>query len=306
MQALIFGPVTSRRFGLSLGVDLSPKDKQCNFDCLYCELAPAKVVASSTNFPNPKDVIEAVKKGIFLHQDVKYITLTANGEPTLYPHLNEVVDGIKALKLPQKLLILSNSSTINDENIIKILHKIDSVKLSLDTANEQIFKKLDRPIEGIKISNIIDGIIKFAKEYEGELILEVLVVKGLNDTTKDFKELNEVFNLIKPARIDIGTIDRPPAYKVEGVSAKRLNELASHIKGLPISINKKAEYKTSINLDKDEILKLVERRPQSRVDIDSSFTKESKIFLNELFEEGLVKIENVAGMEFICLTKQRF
>jgi wyosine [tRNA(Phe)-imidazoG37] synthetase (radical SAM superfamily) len=306
MQALIFGPVTSRRFGLSLGVDLSPKDKQCNFDCLYCELAPAKVVASSTNFPNPKDVIEAVKKGIFLHQDVKYITLTANGEPTLYPHLNEVVDGIKALKLPQKLLILSNSSTINDEKIIKILHKIDSVKLSLDTANEQIFKKLDRPIEGIKISNIIDGIIKFAKEYEGELILEVLVVKGLNDTTKDFKELNEVFNLIKPARIDIGTIDRPPAYKVEGVSTKRLNELASHIKGLPISINKKAEYKTSINLDKDEILKLVERRPQSRVDIDSSFTKESKIFLNELFEEGLVKIENVAGMEFICLTKQRF
>ena len=306
MQALIFGPVTSRRFGLSLGVDLSPKDKQCNFDCLYCELAPAKVVASSTNFPNPKDVIEAVKKGIFLHQDVKYITLTANGEPTLYPHLNEVVDGIKALKLPQKLLILSNSSTINDEKIIKILHKIDSVKLSLDTANEQIFKKLDRPIEGIKISNIIDGIIKFAKEYEGELILEVLVVKGLNDTTKDFKELNEVFNLIKPARIDIGTIDRPTAYKVEGVSAKRLNEIASHIKGLPISINKKAEYKTSINLDKDEILKLVERRPQSRVDIDSSFTKESKIFLNELFEEGLVKIENVAGMEFICLTKQRF
>ena len=306
MQALIFGPVTSRRFGLSLGVDLSPKDKQCNFDCLYCELAPAKVVASSTNFPNPKDVIEAVKKGIFLHQDVKYITLTANGEPTLYPHLNEVVDGIKALKLPQKLLILSNSSTINDEKIIKILHKIDSVKLSLDTANEQIFKKLDRPIKGIKISNIIDGIIKFAKEYEGELILEVLVVKGLNDTTKDFKELNEVFNLIKPARIDIGTIDRPPAYKVEGVCAKRLNELASHIKGLPISINKKAEYKTSINLDKDEILKLVERRPQSRVDIDSSFTKESKIFLNELFEEGLVKIENVAGMEFICLTKQRF
>ncbi len=292
----IFGPVASRRFGMSLGIDLSPDKKRCNFDCIYCELEPAKPVDVYDNPPKVEEIFDEVKKAVD-EFDFEVLTITSNGEPTLYPYLNELIDKLKTLN--KKLLILSNSSTINRKNIQNALKKLDIVKLSLDSADEKIFKKIDRPHKNINLQEIINGIIEFRKIYKGELIIEILVVKGINDKDEEFKKLNDVLAKINPNRVDISTIDRPPAYKVEGVSTDRLFELAEYIKNQNVFIptRKKINYKIE-NLTKEELLNTLKKRPFSQSDVENVFDEHTQKIFNDLLKENLLEEVWVGGIKF--------
>jgi len=299
MSDVIFGPVNSRRFGKSLGIDLSPALKQCNFDCVYCELKGAKPIKEMQEVVSVDEVISALKIALLKHSDIDVITITANGEPTLYPYLDELVSKINKIKENYKLLILSNSASIVNENIQKTLAKIDIVKLSLDCVSAKCFKKIDRPHNDINIDDIISGIKKFSKSYEGSLVIEVLVVEGINDKDEEFEKLNLVLNDIKPSRVDISTIDRPPAYKVKQVSMERLEELSHKIKSLCVSVAYRKDYKGKKNsFSKDEILNLISKRPQSIDDINMSFDDKTKIRFNKLVEEKKIVEEEIAGMRF--------
>ncbi|GAX88021.1 conserved hypothetical protein [Lebetimonas natsushimae] len=292
----IFGPVASRRFGMSLGIDLSPDKKRCNFDCIYCELEPAKPIMEYDNPPKVDDIFEEVKEAVGKFEfDV--LTITSNGEPTLYPNLNELIDKLKTLN--KKLLILSNSSTIMKKDIQNALKKLDIVKLSLDAVTPSVFKKIDRPAKGINIEKIINGIIEFRKIYNGELIIETLVVKGINDRVDEFKNLNEVLAKINPDRVDISTIDRPPAYRVEGVSIERLFELAEYIKNQNIFIptREKINYKIE-NLTKEELLETLKRRPFSESDVKNILDEHTLKLFNDLEKEKLLEEIWVGGVKF--------
>ncbi len=290
-----FGPVNSRRFGLSLGIDLSPKEKSCNFDCVYCELKAAKPVDTIKNPPSVKEVINEVKEKLKKFSDIEVITITSNGEPTLYPYLDKLVDELNKIKQNKKLLILSNSSTICDKHIKSTLEKIDIVKLSLDCATSKCFKKIDRPLKGLDIANII-GCMK--EINPPTLIIEVLLVKGINDKETEIKELNKVLQQIKPDRIDLGTIDRPPAYKVQKVEEERLLELSKLFTNLPVTIIRKNSPKTKEDFSKEEILDLLSHRPQSQFDVETLFSEKSKEILNKLVDNGEVRKSDVGGVEF--------
>ena len=292
----IFGPISSRRFGMSLGIDLSPDEKSCNFDCIYCELEKAQKSDTIKNPPKVEDIINDVKKGFEKFQfDV--LTITANGEPTLYPYLNELVDKLK--RFNKKLLILSNSSTINNPQIQQILKKLDIVKLSLDTTNPKTFKKIDRPLDTIKIDDIIKGIKEFSKIYKGELIIEILVVQGINDKIEEFVELNKVLSQINPTRVDISTIDRPPAYDVKPVEYEKLFELSKQIKNQHIFIasRKNLENKKE-SFTKDEILTTLKKRPFTDLDVKNILDDNSQKLFFELLENGLLKEKIVANSKF--------
>ena len=244
----IFGPVASRRFGISLGVDLSPDKKRCNFDCIYCELEPSKPVTEYDNPPSVNEILNDIKTAVKKYEfDV--LTITSNGEPTLYPYLDELVNNLSEYKL----LILSNSSTIDNEKIQNTLTKFNIVKLSLDAVTPAIFKKIDRPLEGIDIEKIIKGIVDFRKRFQNELVIEILVVKGVNDKKEEFEELNRVLNMIKPDRVDLGTIDRPPAYGVQPVKMQKLLDLSSELKNIPVNLVYKKEYKQIFVANRDII-----------------------------------------------------
>ena len=292
----IFGPVASRRFGMSLGIDLSPDKKRCNFDCIYCELEPAKPVAEYDNPPKVEEIFEEVKKAVE-EFDFDVLTITSNGEPTLYPYLDELVEKLKTLN--KKLLILSNSSTISDKDIQETLKKLDIVKLSLDSAVAKTFKKIDRPEKSIELKNIIDGITEFRKIFEKELIIEILVVKGINDKEEEFKALNEVLAKINPDRVDISTIDRPPAYRVEGVSTERLFELAKFIENQNIFIptREKLNYKIE-NLTKDELLTTLKKRPFSESDVANILDEHTQRIFNDLMKENMLEEVWVGGIKF--------
>ncbi len=295
----IFGPVLSRRFNTSLGIDLSPDEKSCNFDCLYCELKAKKPKNFITNPPKVKDIIDELKMALKEFPDVITITITSNGEPTLYEDLSYLVDEINKIKGNKKLLILSNSSTIYQKNIRDILKKIDIVKLSLDCASERCFKRIDRPLRGIEVKNIIEGMKEFRKEYQGELVIEILLVKGINDKIEEMEKLRDVLKEISPNRVDLGTIDRPPSYRVYPVSEDELFRMAEILEGLCVNVVCKRDYSvTKRDFTKSEILSLLKRRPQTRDDIERQFSKKSKDILKELVLKGEVVLTNLAGVDF--------
>ncbi len=297
---IIFGPIHSRRFGKSLGVDLSPSKKQCNFDCLYCELDPTKTMDAYDDVVSVEEVTSALKVALQEHGDVDFITLTANGEPTLYPHLSKLIDEINTFKGQTKTLILSNAATIDNPQIIEALLKLDEVKLSLDCATQKCLKKLDRSHSGIDIEDIKAGMLKFKRKYNKPLIIEILIVKTLNDTEEEIAKLNEYLLKLQPTRIDIGTIDRPPAFNVKPVSYEELLHI-SHLfdSSLPIYIasRKKAKMRTS-SYSEEEILDTLSKRPLTPEDITALFDQNSQKRLQMLLETGKIKKVEANGVLF--------
>ena len=301
----IFGPVHSRRFGVSLGIDLSPSHKQCNFDCLYCELAPAATVDTQTETPSVVEIITDLSKALAEHKNIDEITLTANGEPTLYPHLKELISEIDKIKEDKETLILTNSAALVDEEVFETLLALDQIKLSLDAISTDVFIKIDRPHEGIDISKLVDAVIDFSEHYQGKLFIEILFVRGLNDTKEEVEKLNTVLNKLNPVRIDIGTIDRPPAYPIEGISYGELVTIAQQFDAdLPINIASRvhAEFSQSTYTD-EEIINTLDKRPLTPEDIEILFDKESKQRLLDLIEEKKVQIIERAKLEFYVPTE---
>ncbi len=297
---IIFGPINSRRFGKSLGIDLSPGKKQCNFDCLYCELDPAKTMVQQDEVLPVKQIVNAVKEGLHEHGDIDVLTVTANGEPTLYPYLNELIEEINKIKGNTKTLILSNAATIDDEKVQDALLKFDEVKLSLDCATQKCLKKLDRSHEGIDVERIKKGMLDFKVRYRGSLIIEILVVATLNDKPEEIAALNDYLLKLRPNRIDLGTIDRPPAFDVKPVSYERLLALSRQFDpSLPLYIaSRKKAHITPSSYTEEEILDTLVKRPLTEEDIEALFDETSQNRFWLLKNEGKIVAVDSNGVIF--------
>ena len=294
-MSIIFGPINSRRFGKSLGVDLSPDVKQCNFDCLYCELKGAKVLDNYSKVLSVKEITKAIKEALKEHKAIDYLTITANGEPTLYPYLNELIDEINSFKGDIKTLILTNSGTIDNSETQEALSRFDSVKLSLDCATKDCFKRLDRASKSIDLDSIKKGVLEFKKRFLGNLLIEILFVEGLNDTKEEVAKLNEFLIKLNPTRVDLSTIDRPPAYPIKPISYSKLHSLSLEFsKKLNIAIASKQPIGgTKYNYTKEQILQTLSMRPLTLNDIEILFSVNSKNKFYELLRDNQIeKIEN--------------
>ncbi|HIP19008.1 MAG TPA: radical SAM protein [Sulfurovum sp.] len=297
---IIFGPIHSRRFGKSLGVDLSPGKKQCNFDCLYCELDPAKTMEHYDDVVTVEEVTTALREALAAHQDIDFITLTANGEPTLYPHLEALIDEINTFKGKTKTLILTNAATIDDPKVQSALLKLDEVKLSLDCATQKCLKKLDRSHSGIEVENIKAGMLDFKRKYQGPLVIEILIVKTLNDSEEEIAQLNAFLLKLKPTRIDIGTIDRPPAFDVKPVSYEELLHI-SHLFDSSLPVYIASRKKADISPDSyayEEILETLSKRPLTKEDIEALFDEESQKRVENLLHKQKIKLVETNGVKF--------
>jgi len=286
---------------MSLGIDLSPAIKQCNFDCLYCELAPMATVDKQVKTITVDEIIHALTP--HLHEKIDVITLTANGEPTLYPYISELIDEIDKIKAKTQTLILTNSATLTDDGVYKALLKLDQVKLSLDAISPDVFKKIDRPHKSINVDEIVQKVIEFSKEYKGKLFIEVLFVHTLNDTQEEVKKLSDVLLRVNATRVDIGTIDRPPAYPVVGISYKELYEISLMFdKSLPIHIASRTHAEpNNAYYSEQEILNTLDKRPLTQDDIDLLFDHESKESLKKLLKQGKVLIKSTNNLNFYTL-----
>ncbi|EAJ5924061.1 radical SAM protein [Campylobacter jejuni] len=295
---ILFGPVSSRRFGRSLGIDLSPSKKQCNFDCVYCELDPKKAQEKQDEIISIDKIIFEVKVMLEKNVEFDFLTLTANGEPSLYPYLNELILSLRSIAKDKKLLILSNGTAVLDEDKFNALLKLDVVKFSLDSAVAKTFYRIDRALKNIDLEKMIEKMADFRARFNGDLIMEILVVKDLNDNEEEFEALNQALKKIMPLRVDLSTIDRPPAYAVKKVSEEKLLELSKLIDSTPVLLAKRHYEGEKLSFNEEELLKMLHLRSQSEIDIEVKFDEQSKTLLNQLIKEKKVKILDLAGVKF--------
>jgi wyosine [tRNA(Phe)-imidazoG37] synthetase (radical SAM superfamily) len=249
------------------------------------------------------EIMKVLSESLKVHQDIDALTITANGEPTLYPHLFELMERIESIKGSIKTLILSNGSTILDREVQKSLMKFDTVKLSLDCATSKCLKRLDRSHDGILVDDIKKGMLDFSDRFFKSLIIEVLIVKNINDRREEIEALNSFLLELNPTRIDIGTIDRPPAYRVEALSYEELREISLQFdSSLPVYIatRKKVIEKPS-SYSSEEILSTLKKRPLTEDDTNVLFDDKSRDILKNLIKDKRVITINSSGYDFFVV-----
>jgi wyosine [tRNA(Phe)-imidazoG37] synthetase (radical SAM superfamily) len=205
----LFGPVPSRRLGISLGVDLVPM-KTCTLNCIYCECGSTSHLTLER-----KEYVsfEAVKKELthYLahHARPDYITFSGSGEPTLNSKIGDVIHFLKDRVPVVPVAVLTNSTLFSQKQVRSDIKNAVVVIPSLDAVTEKIFNKINRPSPHLHVDTIIDGLIRFRKEYSGKIWLEVFIISGMNDTIVELNALKLVIGKIKPDQVHLNTLDRP-------------------------------------------------------------------------------------------------
>ncbi len=289
----IFGPVPSRRLGLSLGVDLVPF-KVCSFDCVYCECGNTTVKTLERKEYVPADEVlkefrNVLSKGLV----ADYITFSGFGEPTLNVKFGFTASEIKKLTAV-KLALLTNASLFWDKTVREEVAFCDYVLPSLDSAIEETFRRINRPCEGLKIEDIIEGLKAFREEYpDKKMAIEVLFVEGFNNNERELLALKDAFDYINPHEIHLNTVVRPPAESVRPVEKKFL-EKAKSVLGERAVIVGEPHIERKINESKIEeaIIDTLKRRPLKASDIAELLKEDIRVVdkcIVHLKEKGIIK-----------------
>jgi len=209
MYRYIFGPVPSRRLGMSLGVDLIPH-KVCSLNCVYCECGQTtNLTVDRKEYVPVDDVIKELKHYFSNNCYPDYITFSGAGEPTLNSRIEEVLQFVKTNWPDIPVAVLTNGSLLSDKQVRKELLLADLILPSLDAALEPVFRRIDRPFFKLNIIDYIQGLVEFREEFNGKIWLEVLILSGYNDDANNLQALKAAFKKIKPDKIQINTLDRP-------------------------------------------------------------------------------------------------
>ena len=205
----LFGPVSSRRLGRSLGVSLVPH-KTCPYDCIYCECGSTTCHTTvRREYVPTAEVIAELDRFLSTSPALDFITFSGSGEPTLHTGIGEIIDFLKQQYPEYRVAVLTNAALFSDPAVRSALLHADVVAPSLDAVSDDVLRKIDRPCPGISIKDVISGLCQFRREYSGEIWLEVFIVPGVNDSPADLKGLCEVVAAISPDRVQLNTLDRP-------------------------------------------------------------------------------------------------
>jgi wyosine [tRNA(Phe)-imidazoG37] synthetase (radical SAM superfamily) len=291
----LYGPVPSRRLGRSLGIDLVPH-KICTYDCVYCQIGKtAEKTLSRKEYVPVKEIMEEVAR--FLKEgaaSIDHLSLTGSGEPTLHSQIRSVIEGIKAItSIP--VAVITNGSLLYEGEVRQDLLRADVVLPSLDAVSSEVFMKINRPRPGFSVEKVIEGLVKFRKVYRGQIWLEILFCKGVNDSKEELLRMKKALDRIQPDRIDLNTVVRPPSEKwAVPLNQKEMEEIRAFL-GEKASIISEFDRHLPVLSERDiqeEILRILKRRPLSLFDLSQGMgitREELEAYLNALIQEGKIQ-----------------
>ena len=297
----LYGPVPSRRLGRSLGIDLVPH-KICTYDCIYCQIGKTtKKTLTRKEYVPVKEIIEEVKQ--FLKEgtsSIDHLSLTGSGEPTLHSEIRSVIEEIKAItSIP--VAVITNGSLLYEEEVRQDLLRADLVLPSLDAVSSEIFVKINRPRPGFSIEKVIEGLIEFRKVYKGQILLEILFCKDVNDGKEELLRMKKTVDRIQPDRIHLNTVVRPPSEKwAVPLNQKEMEEIRAFF-------GEKAEIISEFDRHppmaperdiKEEMLRILKRRPLSLTDLSRGMgIREDEIekYIQPLVSEGKIHARMFGG-----------
>jgi len=232
----IYGPVKSRRLSLSLGITLTPY-KICTFDCVYCQLGRTTVLTRERKeYISLGEILNELKLWLQNNSDaaknLNYITLSGSGEPTLNIKIGQLISEIKKIT-PVPIAIITDSALLSDVALRQELLGADLIIPSLDAVTPEVFSKIDRPQQDIRIEGIIEGLVSLRKEFKGQIWLEVMLVKGINDDLRQIKKLKAVVDRINPHKVQLNSpvrmtsepnilsVDKNKLEKIKGILGEK-------------------------------------------------------------------------------------
>lgn len=293
----LFGPVPSRRLGVSLGVDLVPL-KTCTLNCVYCECGETtNLTTARKEYVPVQAVIDELEHYLSTKPRLDYITFSGSGEPTLHSGIDRIIDFLKSEYHQYKISLLTNGTLFTESFVRSAVREIDLIIPSLDAASEKTFQQINRPHANIHCSDIIDGLIKLRHEFSGKITLEIFIVPGLNDNPEELALLKEAVKKISPDRVQIGTLDRPGTEDwVEAAEITKLREIAAYIGNTEIIGDFRPRHTISSFQDSysRQILQTLHRRPCTVSDLQQVLNLrpvEIQKYINHLLLNGKIEAE---------------
>jgi len=222
-----FGPIPSRRLGRSLGINNIPP-KICSYSCVYCQVGKTtRMIIDPQSFYHPSQIYNEVRdkvdKSIEKNESIDYLTFVSDGEPTLDINLGQEIKLMKSLGV--KTAVISNSSLIDKKEIRDNLMEADLVSLKIDSVEESIWRRVNRPHRKLNLKSILEGILVFAGEFKGKLITETMLIQGVNEHSKNMDGIADFLEEVKPACSYLSLPIRPPLDSwVQSPSEEKINQ----------------------------------------------------------------------------------
>jgi len=302
----VFDPVPSRRLGQSLGIDPIPH-KSCNWNCVYCQLGRTTPMTNERREYIPTTgILDEVRRALKMHAPGKidWVTIVGSGEPTLHSGLGKMIREIKEMtNLP--IGVITNGSLCYLPEVRADLRNADAVMPTLDAGSENLYKKINRPWPKLTFSRLVEGLIAFRAEYRGNLWVEVMLIRGLNDEEKALNDLAIVLKRIAPDQVYLNLPIRPPAERwVQPTDEEGLLR-AQAILGDVVGVLAPAQGEFDLSgyeSIEEAILSLVTRHPMREDDLLKSMqnlpSKKAKDILMNLVNSGRAQIITRYGTRF--------
>ncbi len=264
-RRFVYGPVPSRRLGRSLGVDLVPF-KVCSYDCIYCQLGRTTDLTTKRREYVPVDqVLDEVRQRLQDGPRPDVISLAGSGEPTLHARIGDIIAGIKQLTdIP--VAVITNGSLLWHPEVRRALMGADLILPSLDAGTPAAFQRVNRPHPEITYERMVEGLVDFSSQFEGEIRLEVFVLAGITDLADEIESIAAIADSLAPARIQLNTVSRPAAEPdAIAVTGPELERLCSRFSGrceiIAESAPVRAARPASTGGVEDDIVAMLRRRP---------------------------------------------
>ncbi len=298
MYKYLFGPVPSRRLGMSLGVDLVPH-KVCSLNCVYCECGRTTLLTVERKEYIPYEAVtDEIDNFLKTNPEPDYITFSGSGEPTLNSRIGDVLNFIKQRTDKIPVAILTNGTLLNDKQVRNELLAADVVLPSLDAAEDYAFRKINRPNRKLNVPEYIQGLTDFRKEFKGKIWLEVLILPNINDNKSNLDALKNAFYKIKPDEVQLNTLDRPGTSKnIRAATRAELQHIVNYwdlpfVKIIASAPNRKKiiSYRSDTE---SAILETIKRRPCTLEDLHKILglhINEINKYLDVLENENKVKL----------------
>jgi len=299
----LYGPVPSRRLGLSLGVDIVPF-KVCSLDCVYCQLGKtSEKTIERKEYCSIEAVLAELKKTLAQGLRADFITISGSGEPTLNSRLGELIDKIKRITdIP--VAILTNGTLLYRQDVRADCSRADVVLPSLDAGEETTFQKINRPHRDISIEKQIAGLSAFRNEFAGRIWLEVFLVEGLNTDAEQIAKIKAAIEQIRPDKVQLNTAVRPTAEAgLRRLDAQKLWAIAAQLgdKAEVVADFSPGRCGKHIENKAENVLSMLKRRPCSLNDICSGLTiarNEALKYIAHLQQQGVVHSSEKNGVTF--------
>ncbi len=273
-RRMVFGPVPSRRLGFSLGVDLVPF-KTCPLDCIYCQLGRTtdRTVRRKKYVPSG-EILRQLRAALKQGGRIDWITLSGSGEPTLHSEIGKIIREIKKMT-PIPVAVLTSGTLLHNASVKAALSNADLVVPDLDAGSARVFRKINRPHPSLAFAAMVSGIKDFVSHFQGRVWLEVVLVKGVNDTPAELRRIGALASSIRPERVQLNTVVRPPAEKeAQPLTASEMRHarasMAKILDGIPIDIVSQAQgarTRHPIGDIEERIISWLKRRPATVHDL---------------------------------------